>query len=63
MWNMNDEGTTKGLKVEKNRQGELGHVALSFDGAKMTFDTINHKSFEQTQKDCQGFKGSDNPFG
>lgn len=64
MWNLDENGTTKGLKVEKNRQGELGKVALKFEGSKMTFDTINHKSFEIVEKECSGFKKleDDNPF-
>ena len=53
MWNLDEKGTTKGLKVEKNRQGELGKVALNFDGSKMNFDTINHKSFDQVVGDAK----------
>lgn len=65
MWNIDECGNTKGLKVEKNRQGELGKVALKFEGSKMSFETINHKEFDVIVRENQGFKKSDdsNPFG
>lgn len=52
MWNMDEDGKTKGLKVDKNRQGELGKVALAFEGENMNFRPINYQTFEQTEKRC-----------
>ena len=37
MWNLNEERTKKGLKADKNRQGEIGKIELKFDGARMQF--------------------------
>lgn len=61
MWNIDDDGHTKGLKVEKNRQGELTKIGLEFNGKNMEFKEI---PFEQT-KARKGFKkiSNDNPFG
>lgn len=65
MWNIDLDGKMKGLKVEKNRQGELGKVALSYDGSHMKFDTVNHQKFEQTEKEYKNVssnKGKSSPF-
>lgn len=56
LWNIDEAGKTKALKIEKNRQGILGKVALDFDGSKMHFETINHKPFDLIVKERQGFK-------
>ncbi|MDU6436981.1 MAG: hypothetical protein E6551_07110 [Lachnospiraceae bacterium] len=33
LWNLdNEDKTRKGLKVDKNRQGELGKIVYRFDG-------------------------------
>ena len=37
LWNLNDEGTEKGLKVDKNRQGTTFKETLKFEGSLMTF--------------------------
>lgn len=37
MWNLNEERTEKGLKVDKNRQGKVGKIELKFEGSKMKF--------------------------
>lgn len=37
MWNLNEERTEKGLKIDKNRQGKTGRMEFSFDGDKMKF--------------------------
>ena len=38
LWNMDAEDPSKkGLKVDKNRQGELGKIVYGFDGGKMRF--------------------------
>lgn len=64
MWNLDEEGRYKGLKVDKNRQGELGKVPLEFIGSTMSFDTINHKSIEQIKKECGNVSTENtNPFG
>ena len=64
MWNIDEAGTVKGLKIEKNRQSVLGKVALSFDGSEMEFKAITHKPFEVVEREYKGFKkmSSDNPF-
>ncbi|MCB5459558.1 hypothetical protein LIP96_18430 [[Ruminococcus] gnavus] len=36
LWNLdNEDKTRKGLKVDKNRQGELGKIVYRFDGNEM----------------------------
>ncbi|MDY4169120.1 MAG: DnaB-like helicase C-terminal domain-containing protein, partial [[Ruminococcus] gnavus] len=38
LWNLdNEDKTRKGLKVDKNRQGELGKIVYRFDGNEMRF--------------------------
>lgn len=37
LWNKDDTRTVKGVKVDKNRQGEVGKVEMRFDGAVMRF--------------------------
>ena len=37
MWNLTDDRTVKGLKVDKNRQGEVGKEKLNFEGHIMRF--------------------------
>ena len=37
MWNLNEERTEKGVKVDKSRQGQVGKIELKFDGSKMRF--------------------------
>jgi replicative DNA helicase len=37
MWNLNEERTLKGIKVDKNRQGKTGKIELKFDGSRMKF--------------------------
>ena len=67
MWNMNEEGTYKGLKVEKNRQGELNKMALKYTGSLMKFETLPYKTFEQVEMECRNGrnnsnKNRENPF-
>lgn len=39
LWNLSDdEAYDKGLKVDKNRMGELGKIALRFNGERMRFE-------------------------
>lgn len=45
MWNLTEDRKKKGLKVDKNRQGEYQKIVLSFDGALMQF-----KETEETIK-------------
>lgn len=40
LWNTDDEGHTKGCKVEKNRQGKVGKVMLRFNGDLMRFEEL-----------------------
>ena len=41
LWNLNEEGTLKGLKVDKNRQGTTFKETLRFEGSLMTFTETN----------------------
>lgn len=53
MWNMDEDGIFKGLKIEKNRQGELGKFALKYTGSLMSFETMPYKTFEQVERECK----------
>lgn len=48
LWNLDEERERKGLKVDKNRQGEAGKIVMRFDGNEMKFietnDTITEES-------------------
>lgn len=41
LWNMDEQGTTKGCKIEKNRQGKIGKVTMRFNGDLMKFEEIS----------------------
>ena len=41
LWNMDEEGITKGCKIEKNRQGKIGRVTMRFNGDLMRFEEIS----------------------
>lgn len=52
LWNLdNEDKSRKGLKVDKNRQGELGKIAYRFDGSEMRFseteDSIKGDGFRR----------------
>ncbi len=50
MWNLSEKDRSqKGCKVEKQRQGEIGKTALSFDGNLMQFKETEEKA-EETGK-------------
>jgi hypothetical protein len=52
LWNLdNEDKTRKGLKVDKNRQGELGKIVYRFDGNEMRFQET-----EEELKRKDGFK-------
>ena len=52
LWNLdNEDKTGKGLKVDKNRQGELGKIVYRFDGNEMRFQET-----EEELKSKDGFK-------
>lgn len=52
LWNLdNEDKTRKGLKVDKNRQGELGKIVYRFDGNGMRFQET-----EEELKSKDGFK-------
>ena len=52
LWNLdNEDKTRKGLKVDKNRQGELGKIVYRFDGNEMRF-----LETEEELKSKDGFK-------
>ena len=56
MWNLDiEDKTKKGCKVEKNRQGENGKVALRFNGEYMKFEQLTEYDFVSIGKfadDC-----------
>ena len=61
LWNLdNEDKTRKGLKVDKNRQGELGKIVYRFDGNEMRFQET-----EEELKSKDGFKTvrTPTPFG
>ena len=60
MWNLDEnDRTKKGLKIDKNRQGECGKIVMKFNG-----DTMR---FEETNENCNEVSNwkkadSENPF-
>lgn len=73
LWNLSESNNSfKGLKVDKNRQGELGKIGLKFVGDNMRFeeqpDTFEQflnkiKQYENSAVDLNSFCGEDdNPF-
>ena len=57
LWNLdNEDKTRKGLKVDKNRQGELGKIVYRFDGNEMRFQET-----EEELKSKDGFKTVQTP--
>ena len=51
LWNTSDEDKSqKGLKVEKNRQGEQTKIGLEFIGDTMTFDECEYKELKAATK-------------
>ena len=60
MWNLSEDRTKKGLKVDKNRQGELKKIVLEFDGNLMCFLETN-----ETVKQAAGWTTAEEetPFG
>ena len=60
MWNLDEnDKTKKGLKIDKNRQGECGKIVMKFNG-----DTMR---FEETNENCNEVSNwkkadSENPF-
>lgn len=59
MWNIDDDGEYKGIKVDKNRQGGLGKVAMKFEGKHMKFIPTT-ESFEKIEKMYRSSKSSYN---
>ena len=54
LWNLDEKGTLKGLKVDKNRQGTTFKETLKFEGALMTFTETDIEV-----KDAKDFKSAD----
>lgn len=42
LWNLTEERDVKGVKVDKNRQGITGKIALAFDGQYMRFQETEY---------------------
>ena len=67
LWNLSENRKYKGLKVDKQRQGETMKEGLIFDGEHMRFEE-RHESFERFAAFVKGLKGdgfmdgSDSPF-
>lgn len=60
IWNLSEDNKSyKGLKIDKNRQGELGKEGLLFNGAEMCFEERYKESFEQFKSKADGIKGID----
>lgn len=58
MWNTDTEDKTrKGLKVDKNRQGELGKIVYRFNGDEMRFEETS----EKIKKAGDGFQSAKEP--
>lgn len=60
MWNLDEnDGSKKGCKVEKQRQGECGKVVMRFNGNLMKFEET-----DESIKDAKEWKTADedNPF-
>lgn len=60
LWNLDEnDRTKKGCKIEKNRQGECGKIAMRFNG-----DTMQFEEMSETVKEASEWKkmDSDNPF-
>lgn len=58
MWNMTEDRKKKGLKVEKNRQGETCKIVFRFNGNLMQFEET-----KETVKESSGWvKSEENPF-
>lgn len=61
LWNMSEDGKYKGLKVEKQRQGEHMKEVLMFDGEHMKF-VERQETFEQFQYHLKQLTKSKNDF-
>ncbi len=61
LWDLDENGRYKGLKVPKNRQGTRGKVALDFDGPHVRFSEID-KPLETVKGWCDGKQEDDCPF-
>ena len=47
MWNLDEnDRTKKGLKIDKNRQGECGKIVMKFNGDTMRFEETNESCNE-----------------
>lgn len=60
MWNLDEnDRTKKGLKIDKNRQGECGKIVMKFNGDTMRFEETNENC-----NDVSNWKKADseNPF-
>ena len=65
MWNLSDDiRKYKGLKVDKNRQGNLVSVPLYFNGDNMSFSVIDSdiEKIKEQIKDMKPVNNSETPF-
>ena len=51
LWNLDDKRERKGLKICKNRNGELGNCEMEFDGKTMKFIDSEWKGGEDSPFD------------
>ena len=61
LWNMSENRKYKGLKIEKQRQGEPMKEGLEFDGEHMKF-IERQESFEKFQSYIKQLERSKNDF-
>lgn len=60
MWNLDEnDRTKKGLKIDKNRQGECGKIVMKFNGDTMRFEETNESCNETSNWKKAD---SENPF-
>lgn len=51
MWNLDEEKTQKGVKVDKNRQGKTGKIEMTFNGELMRFTSEGEEFQEEWSVD------------
>ena len=52
LWNLTEDRKKKGLKVDKNRQGQAGKLVLEFDGEQMCFQEME-ESIEEVKEQAK----------
>ena len=55
LWNLTEDRKKKGLKVDKNRQGQAGKLVLEFDGEQMRFQEVE-ESIEEVKEQAKEWR-------